>query len=331
MWPGTKWNLFFKSFDAGEWLPARPLSFDGDFNKYPAVIQRHNGKWWMAWSNYRPAGDQRISEIRVRPFDVGRDATPARLDGTLSGPYTFNDGDDFQIVIKNGPQIFTRKVIVRPEHFRNIAAGTAEEIAALLDRELPGVKVSVRENGALSFATLAAGLQWALTLPGSPVATSLGPFTTTAGADAVGSQILGNALSVAPPFALADNDRLLVNIDGGQANVVTFQSVNFANIGAATPQEIVDAINLELPGVADLAGNVIRLTSPTRGARSFISVDVDNSTAAAKLGFGLPVPGGVPGTDDSEPAVIKAMPTASGSSTARGGTAAGASGTTNSR
>jgi hypothetical protein len=152
---------------------------------------------------------------------------------------------------------------------------------------------------------LSPGLQWALTLPGSPVATSLGPFTTTAGTDAVGSQILGNALNVAPPFALADNDRLLVNIDGGQANVVTFQSVNFGNLGAATPQEVVDAINLELPGVADLAGNVIRLTSPTKGARSFISVDIDNSTAAPKLGFGLPVPGALAAADDSEPAVIE--------------------------
>jgi len=299
-----QWHLWFKAFDEGEWLTARPLSFDGDLNKYPAVIQRHDGKWWMAWSYYPPGG-QRISQIRWRPFDVGRDAQPARLEGTKAGPYSFNDGDDFQIIIQNGSQILNRKVIVRPESFLNITAATAQEVAALLDRELSGVTVSVRDDGALSFQTLTAGQQSTLTLPASAVASSLGPFTATPGSDAQGAQILGNSLSVAPPFPLADNDTLLINIDGDPADVVTFQSVNFVNLGAATAQEVADEINRALPGVADVAGNAIRLTSPTKGARSFISVDVDNSTAAAKLGFGISMPGGGPSADDSEPAVFE--------------------------
>ena len=230
-------HLWFKVFDQGQWLPARPLSFDGDLNKYPAVIQRHDGKWWLAWSFYRP-GAQRISEIHVRPFDAGRDATPARLDGTVAGPYNFNDGDDFQIVIKNGPQILTRKVVVRPEHFANIAAATAEEIAALLDRELPFVKVSVGENGALSprhFVSRTAMGAHSARVPLSPPA--WGPSRPRR-RGRLGKSNPGKRTKRVTPFALADaNDRLLVHIDGGQTNVVTFQSVNFADIGGATPRK----------------------------------------------------------------------------------------------
>jgi phage tail-like protein len=300
-----QWNLWFKAFDEGEWLAARPLSFDGDSNKYPAAIQRRDGKWWITWTYSRPVAGQRVAEIRVRPFDVGRDAKPARLDGTKSGPYAFSDGDVFRIVIKNGSQTLDRTVTVRAEHFVNIAAASADEVATLLDAELPGVTVTVRDNGALSFSTLAVGQQSVITLPASAVASSLGPFTATLGIDAQGARITGNSLNVSPPFPLSDNDTLSINIDGDQNEAVTFNSANFLKIGAATTQEVVDEINRALPGVADIAGNLIRLTSPTKGSRSFISVDIENSTAAARLGFGASMPGSGTSADDSEPAVFE--------------------------
>ena len=298
-------HLWFKPFDEGEWLPARPLSFDGDLNKYPAVIQRRDGTWWMAWGYYRPVDSRCVAEIRVLPFDVGRDAKPHLLEGTKSGPYAFNDGDDFKIVIKSGSEILNRTVIVRPEHFLNIASVTAQEVAALLDRELPGVKVSVRADGTLSFATLVVGQQSVITLPPSAVASSLGAFTATLGIDAEGARIVGNSVNVSPPFALADNDTLVVNIDGIQTTVVRFQSASFVNLAAATPLEVVNAINQGFPGLADVAGSAIGLTSPTKGARAFISVDVDNSTAAAKLGFGASMPGSGTSADDTEPSVFE--------------------------
>jgi hypothetical protein len=300
-----QWHLWFKEFDQGEWLPARPLSFDGDINKYPAVIQRRDGKWWMAWSSYKLIADQRVAEIRVRPFDTGRAAKPARLEGAKTGPFNFSDGDDFRINIKDGASTLGLTVILRREHFANIAASTPDEIASLLDRELPGVEVRATEDGRITFTTLTPGQGAGLTLPGSAVALKLGPFTSTAGSDAVGAQIVGNALSVGTTFPLANNDTLLINVDGAPAKAVTFTSARFADITKATAQEVADEINRSLPGVADVTGNLIRLTSATAGARSFISVDINASTAAAKLGFGAAPPGAGPVADDTEPAVFE--------------------------
>lgn len=306
--PATQqqWHLWFKEFDQREWLAARRLSFDGDINKYPAVIQRRDGKWWLAWSSYRRTSNGRAAEIRVRPFDIGRRDQPARLQIKPSArPIKFTDGETLLFIVKNGGTVLGRSVTVHQEHFGDIAAATSTEVATLLDRELPGVKVQSLEDGTISLTTLTAGNDSDIDLVGSVTASKLGTSIKTSGTSAQRARIVGNSLNVAVPFGLADGDTLLIGADSDPPRLVTFNSRNFVNIGAATAKEVAAEINRVLPGLADVIGNRIRLTSLKAGEQSFITVDVNASTAAAKLGFGQSLPGTGPIADDTEPAVFE--------------------------
>ena len=83
------------------------------------------------------------------------------------------------------------------------------------------------------------------------------------------------------PYALEDGDTLLVNFDGTTTNTITFSADQFTSIGAATAQEVANAIsiglsNLNVSGSAilnnDGNGNYVQLLSNTIGASSSVTV-----------------------------------------------------------
>jgi hypothetical protein len=83
------------------------------------------------------------------------------------------------------------------------------------------------------------------------------------------------------PYNLADGDTLIINFDGSTTSTITFSASQFANISAATAQEVADAISIGLSnlGVSGSAivnnngdGNYVRLLSNTIGASSSITV-----------------------------------------------------------
>lgn len=83
------------------------------------------------------------------------------------------------------------------------------------------------------------------------------------------------------PYDLTDGDTLIINFDGATTSTITFSASQFANISAATAQEVADAISIGLSnlGVSGSAitnnngdGNYVRLLSNTIGASSSITV-----------------------------------------------------------
>lgn len=83
------------------------------------------------------------------------------------------------------------------------------------------------------------------------------------------------------PYALQDGDTLILNFDGSSTNTITFSTNQFTNIGAATAQEVANAIsiglsNLNVSGSAilnnDGNGNYVQLLSNTIGASSSVTV-----------------------------------------------------------
>lgn len=83
------------------------------------------------------------------------------------------------------------------------------------------------------------------------------------------------------PYALVDGDTLVINFDGANTSTITFSADQFTDIGAATAQEVADAISiglsvLGLSGSAilnnDGNGNYVQLISSTIGATSSITV-----------------------------------------------------------
>jgi hypothetical protein len=298
-------HLWLKTYDNGEWLPAHRLTFEGDINKYPTVALGPDGNKWLFYAAYPLRGGARVPEIRLRLFDAGRAAQPARLGSTNPGPFDFANGAQFQITIEHGQNKIDRVVTLRPEQFNRINDNqidgvTAAELAAHLDRELPGVTVRVDENGTISIATLATGATAELIVdPTSEVATKIGPLTLEKGRDPVPAQLKG---AVSGRFSLTDGDTLLVSRDARPPASVVFATKDFANIKNATVQEVAAAINRVLPGVAAEDGGKLLLKSPSAGERASISVDVSGSTAASKLGFGRVPP--ATAVADAEPAAV---------------------------
>ncbi|MGH9928216.1 MAG: hypothetical protein ACREA9_03200, partial [Pyrinomonadaceae bacterium] len=137
-------QICYKINDQGRWLPSRRLT-EGRADKYPTAIQRADSSFWLFWTAHEAIGGQVVPQIRSEIFAAGRDARrPQRL-GTLAGPFVFADGDLFRITVTSDGQSVTRRVTIHLEHFNSVdlvtatANATAAEIAALLNREIPGV------------------------------------------------------------------------------------------------------------------------------------------------------------------------------------------------
>jgi len=88
------------------------------------------------------------------------------------------------------------------------------------------------------------------------------------------------------PFALVDGQTLVLRLNGGPALTATFNTAEFAAIGAATAAEVAAVINAEIPGVIasdDGTGKVKIVGDLVAGTRSIF---VDSSgTATTTLGL----------------------------------------------
>ncbi len=98
------------------------------------------------------------------------------------------------------------------------------------------------------------------------------------------------------PYNLQDGDTLIINYDANTTTTITFSTSQFADIAAATAQEVADAITetlttLNIEGAAisqnDGNGNYVMLISNTIGPRS--SVTVLGGSAENQLLFDSPV------------------------------------------
>lgn len=98
----------------------------------------------------------------------------------------------------------------------------------------------------------------------------------------------------APTYALADAQTLLVSINAGPVQTITFLTASFVDIANATAAEVNAVINAGLTSAfADLDGGAPRLNTDRLGTGA--SVEVTGGTASAAFGF----PGGVvAGTGD---------------------------------
>jgi phage tail-like protein len=287
------WHIYFKIHDQYEWLPSCRLTFDGEINKYPAVLQRQEGNFWVFWSAYAEKKGKSVSQIKLNLLAAGLPARPARLQGTQPGPFNFTEGDQFKISVDNG---ITRVVTFRQEKFRNINDVSATELVSLLNRELPGVKVSTADDSTIILTSMTTGPGSTIILPGSNAAGKMGftvPVTVT-GIDAVPASLMGSHTQL----PLLTGTQLVLRVDQGLEKIIKFNGENSVT-------DIVHTINRVIQGLAIEDNGKIRLTLAGKKDIPFIAVNVDESTAAPALGFGVPLPPGTSSTHNIEPTVFK--------------------------
>lgn len=86
------------------------------------------------------------------------------------------------------------------------------------------------------------------------------------------------------PFGLAASDDLKIKVDGGVEQTVTFVVADFANIAAATAQEVVDVINRDTFGLtASVSSGAVVLTTDRQGTSSSIEVTGGVAAGVTKL------------------------------------------------
>ena len=111
------------------------------------------------------------------------------------------------------------------------------------------------------------------------------------------------------PFALADGDELQIEVDGGVAQTVTFNTGDFADIAAATAEEVVAAIQAQTSGVsASIVGGRVVLQSLTDGSTGSLQLTNVTNDPLGTIGLSAVLE---TGTDDP-PVEVRASGTYSG-------------------
>jgi hypothetical protein len=92
------------------------------------------------------------------------------------------------------------------------------------------------------------------------------------------------------PYVLSDGQTLLISIDGGGAQTVTFNTADFVNIAQAAAEEVAAVIDDDLtPGTSSLNpnGTKVRIESETVGTSSTVEVTGGTATAAFDFPVGV--------------------------------------------
>ncbi len=301
--PGDYSHIYFKLWDYDHWLPAQLLTFRDQLCKHPAAVRRKaDGNFLVFYTAYtKKDADVYLPQLRLNLVAAGRPARPARIEGTASGPFALAEGDRMKLRVVEGSKAQFKTARFHREDFTDIAQATPAEVARFLDQEMPGIEASVAPGGKILLTSTRQGANVSLKTKWTG-AVKLGLPATDAGEDARAAELLSARQQ---PFQLMHGDTLALKYDGALPFVVVFQRRHFNNIEQATAAEVANVIKSYIPrGASDLQGRV-RLVSQTIGAESSIVVDTSESTAAAKLGFGVPPPPAGLAADDTEPTAFE--------------------------
>jgi hypothetical protein len=88
------------------------------------------------------------------------------------------------------------------------------------------------------------------------------------------------------PYELTDGDTLVISVNGGAWDTITFSRRDFADMAAATADEIATVVN-RVAGMAARAeaDGTLVLATAARGGHTSLAVDLAGSNAAAALGL----------------------------------------------
>ena len=229
------------------------------------------------WS-LMPGGTLRFtSNVAAVPMDVQVTATPAVLTGG-TGPFNLDDGAGAGLQLSltvngaaSGPYQFLAA------DFTDLTAATADEVAAVLNREFPGIQGWVEAGGALSVRTDRRGAGAALQANGSAAA----------------------------PLELDDD-----GLQRGGGNVADIQAVTPAEAAA-----VIGAVLAPQGLIVTQSGGRVTITHPNTGAAAVIQITATATSVHAALGFDTAVHAGADG-DPTRAAAASTRPFANGGTTA---------------
>ena len=170
----NRFHIWVKTFDRKQWLSARRITWDGTINRSPAVVARGDGTFWLFYSGSEPIGNSFASRLRLQQVALGRGAAGADVETSGVGPFVLNEGDLLPITVTDQGGAVSRSVTFHAEDFVDITNALASEVAAVLDREIPRLDVSVTKAGTVRLLTRSVGSGVTIALDPSAVLAKLG-------------------------------------------------------------------------------------------------------------------------------------------------------------
>ena len=249
--------------------------------------------------------------VAVEPHPLGTAAVPAQVVGDKQEPFTLTDGATAQFTVTTRGEGQVSSVTFLTADFATIAAASAQEVAAAVNRQTTAVRVAVTPGGGLAVAAVSTDPRvWSRLAVTAPAA--LGFTGGNANSDAalaaggtvaalssasgfrIGSAarfaVRGHVIATAAVAAtVADGAGVLVTPDALADEIIVFRATDFANPAAITPAEVVAAINRQAVGFsAEIThNNRLALLSNSDGTGSTIKVAAPAAGADARTALGL--------------------------------------------
>jgi phage tail sheath protein FI len=248
--------------------------------------------------------------VAVETHPLGQALVPAQVVGGTAEPFALTDGATAQFTVTTRGVAQAGTVTFHTADFAAIGAASAQEVAAVINRQTTAVRAAVTPAGNLAVAVAATDPRvWsrlAATGPASlgftggnassdgslPVGRTVAALSSASGfriGSAVRFGLRGHVLGAAAVAAtIADGAGIKVTTDAGVETVV-FHTGDFANAAAVTVPEVVAAINRQAIGFeAEIThDNRLALLARSDGATSTIAVAAPVSGTDATTALGL--------------------------------------------
>ncbi|HEY1178391.1 MAG TPA: hypothetical protein VGF17_19725 [Phytomonospora sp.] len=250
--------------------------------------------------------------VAVESSPLGSASVPAQVIGATAEPFVLTDGAtvQFTVTTRNTDQVAT--VTFHTTDFATIGAASAQEVAAVINRQTTAVRAAVTPDGHVAAAVVSTDPRvWsrlAVTAPASlgftggnansdngiPSGRTSIALSSASGfrtGSAVKFATRGHVIAgSAPAAAVAGGSGVLVTPDGGTGETILFADTDFANPALVTVGEIVAAINRQAVGfTAEIThNNRVALLSNRDGTGSTIALAAPAGPATdARTALGL--------------------------------------------
>ncbi|GAA2511428.1 phage tail sheath family protein [Winogradskya humida] len=250
--------------------------------------------------------------VAVEPHPLGSATVPAHVVGATAEPFALANGSTvrFTVTTRGADQAGT--VTFATADFATIGAASAQEVAAVINRQTTMVRAAVTPDGHLAVAASAADPRVWSRLVVSDAPAGLGFTGNNANSDdgiaagrtvAAVSSASGFRVGSAARFGLrahviapnavaatvADGAGVKVTVPGSPPETVVFHPADFANPGAITVTEVVAAINRQAVAFSAgiTAGNRLVLLSNADGTGVSIAIAAPASGGDAQAALGL--------------------------------------------
>lgn len=284
-------TIRYKTFRQGNWGKSfgLPFNFEGaPSSPASTVMTMPDGsrRIFLAWIEKSKALTPSTAAAALG-FNAGNDRATGGIAGDLltpavlvsaNEPFNLTDGMELHLTIDREKPV---RIRFRAGDFQNsgIATASGQEVVNVINAYLEEAVAEMTPAGTFTVTTRSAGQKSLIEVENDRISFATGTAQTPLPARLVGQR--------SAPFEITPGTRLILRGNFSEIQAVHFAAADFANPQQATALEVVNLLNARLTRTtASIQPNgTIRLETLQGGGNERLEIDLQQSTAAAALGF----------------------------------------------